>query len=638
MTYYSELASIFVRIAVNLILIGTPISLGVFIVLRLTRAASPRVRYLLTVTAFFAAAVLPFVLTLTPTAESLRRPAIVQSSGMNIAEIPSRPLTTESYAPSLEIPAESEPNTTSVNVLDSAVRFLSQPSLSIALFTLWLVGACLLLGREAASHLRVIKARRQWTPATVNLRERLSWPKDTPLFVDNEFGPCAIGVFDSAVVLPAHLLEDLSLTAARQIARHELDHLKWRDPLIHATMRIIRASLWFSAPLWYLDRATRLEREAASDRAAVDSPASRLHPDIAAVEYAATLVSFAKRCARTEPRRRHTWVATEIGNESGLNERVRRLMAIPTRLTVIRLGFALVTLLLTVSVLVILPVARMESKRNNNQDEVRAQQHSVLEDQALFEVGPVKQQANESVRVSTPNDPLLSEVQDRPLESKPVKTRPDAAVEDNGLASPTNNPATNIAVTTATNNANTIELARDLGLEILERQMAALGYKDLTPKQLADMRAYAVGPWYVAEMADSGYSGLSADMLISFKWVAVSSSYIREMKALGYDNLSPQTLVQFRQHGVRAEFIREMRARVSGSISGEQLVSLRLYGASIEFVDKLKGLGYTNLNADQLISMRLQGVTIAYVEDLQARGHKGLSADAVIWMRMRGSN
>lgn len=634
MTYYSELASLFIRIAVNLILIGTPISIGIFIVLRLTRAASPRARYLTTVAAFFAAAVLPFVLTVAPTAET-PHPTIVESSSSNSAEIPGRPLTADTHASRTEILPLSEPITTSVFVFDSALRFLSQPSLSIALFTFWLAGACLLLGREAASHLRVEKARQQWTPATEDIRERLFWPKDMPLFVDNEFGPCVLGVFDSVAVIPARLLEQLSPPAARQIARHELDHLKWRDPLVHATMRIIRASLWFSAPLWYLDRATRLEREAASDRAAVDSPSSSLQPHIAAVDYAATLVSIAKRCARAEALRKHAWVATEIGSESGLNDRVRRLMAIPARLTVIRLGFALTTLLLTAIVLVILPVARMQPKPNKSQDEVRAQQQSAL---PRFELEASKQQAKKSTRVSNPNDPLLSEVQDRSQESKPVKMRPDAVVEDSGLANPATIPATNIAPTTATDNANTIQPAPDLQLEILERQMAALGYKNLTPKQLADMRAYAVGPWYVAEMADSGYSGLSADMLIRFKWIGVSKSFIREMSSLGYDNLSPWTLVHFRQHGVSSDYIRQMRARVSGSISGEQLVSLRLYGASIDFVDKLKGLGYANLNANQLISMRLQGVTIAYVEDLQAKGHKGLPADAVIGMRMRGSN
>ena len=628
MTNYSELASLFGRVAVNLILIGTPISIGIFIVLRLTRAASPRARYLLTVTAFLAAAVLPFILTVAPTAETARYPTIVNNSSININEIPARPLTAESQATSLEIMPQSEPHTTSINVLDSVVRFLSQPSLSIGLFTLWLAGACLLLGREAVSHLRVAKARHQWTPATANIRERLSWPKDIPLFVDEEFGPCALGVFDSIVVIPARLLEDLSSTAAQQMARHELDHLKWRDPFVHAAMRIVRASLWFSVPLWYLDRATRLEREAASDRAAVNSTSSRLKPDIAAVEYAATLVSIARRCARPDGARKHAWVATEIGNESGLDDRVRRLMAISSRVTGIRLSFAFVTLLVTASVLVVLPVARLESKPNENGEVKRQQPQFALTIQTPSEMEPAKEHSNKPATVKSR---LLGEVQDGVQESKLAKTVPDARVEDNGSAKP-------IVAIVATDNANTIQPAPDLQLEILESQMAALGYKDLTPKQLADMRAYAVGPWYVVEMADSGYSGLSADMLIRFKWIGVSKSFIREMSSLGYDNLSPWTLVHFRQYGVSSDFIRQMRTRVSGAISGEQLVSLRLYGASIEFVDKLKGLGYANLNADQLISMRLQGVTIAYVEDLQAKGHKGLPADAVIWMRMRGSN
>ena len=97
MTYYSELASLFVRIAVNLILIGTPISLGVFIVLRITRAASPRARYLLTVTAFFVATVLPLVLTVALTSETSRHPTILQVRVIRYRGNSTRALTVESH-------------------------------------------------------------------------------------------------------------------------------------------------------------------------------------------------------------------------------------------------------------------------------------------------------------------------------------------------------------------------------------------------------------------------------------------------------------------------------------------------------------------------------------------------------------
>ena len=629
MTYYAELASLFVRIAVNLILIGTPISVGIFIILRLTRAAAPRARYLLTLTAFFAAAVLPFVVTVAPPAETPRHPTIAESSNTDSATIPGELSTVDFQERQIEILPLSERSAESVNLLDSVVHFLSLPSISIGLFTLWLVGACLLLGREAASHLRVARARGQWIPASANIRERLSWPKDMPLFVDNEFGPCALGVLNSVVVIPARLFDELSLSAAQQIARHELDHLKWRDPFVHAAMRIVRASLWPSAPLSYLARATRLEREAASDRAAVNSISGRLQPDIAALEYASTLISIAKRCARVEGRQTHAWVATDVGNESGLNDRVRRLMAVSSRLTGTRLLLAFVTLLISASSLVVLPVARLESKRNENSEPQRGQQQTVLTDPTRVETEPAKGQSNKPAGLSSRNSRSLSEPQDGP-ESTPSPTRPDAILGDVGSATP-------LPPSASTGSANT-QPVPDRQLEILNRQMAALGYKDLTSKQLADMRAYAVGPAYVAEMADSGYTGLSADMLIRFKWFGVSSSYIREMKTLGYDNLSPWTMVHFREYGVSSDYIRQMRSRISGSISGEQMAALRFFGASTEFVDKLKQMGYANLNAGQLITMRLQGVSIAFIQGLEAQGRKGLSANDLIGMRMRGSN
>jgi beta-lactamase regulating signal transducer with metallopeptidase domain len=621
MTYYSEIASVFIRIAVNLVLVGTPISLGIFIVLKFTRAGPPRARYLLAVTAFFAAAALPFVLTVAPTSETPRHQTIAR------AEIPGTPLTPDIDTPRIELLPQNQPATTSVN-LDSLVVFLAQPSLSIALLTLWLVGACLLVGREAASHLRVARARRQWTPAKADIRERLSWPRDIPLFVDNEIGPCALDALDPTVVIPERVLEELSFPAVRQIAHHELDHLKWRDPSVHAAMRLVCASLWFSAPLWYLQRTACLEREAASDRAAVNS--SRLQPDIAAVEYAAALVSIARSCARKEGRRKHAWLATEIGNESGLNDRVRRLMAIPSHLTVIHLSFALATLLVCASSLTILPIARLEAKSNENVDVRTPQEQRVFSSQSLFKEGPSKEETKPA-RPATLDRPLLTAERVEQQDSRLAKPTPDAIGEDSV-------PARSDTASTATGHANTIQPVPFVQITDLESQMAALGYKNLTSRQLSEMRAYAVGPAYVAEMTDSGYSGLSADMLIRFKWLGVSSSYIKEMRTLGYGNLSAPTLVNFRQHGVNSDYIRQMRTRTSGTISAEQLVSLRLFGASTEFVDKLKALGYSNLNAEQLIGMRLQGVSIAFIEDLRAKGLKSLSADELIGMRMRGSN
>jgi len=619
MTYYSELASLFVILAVNSILIGTPIALAIFVVLRLTRAVAPRARYLLTLTAFFAAAVLPFVVTATLRGETPRSPTTVEVSNSDSATIPHELPAVEIQAGQIEVLRESERNVTSDNILNSLVHFLSRPSISIGLFTFWLIGAGLLLGREARSHLRVAKARRRWMPANAKIRARLSWPNDIPLFVDNEFGPCALGVLNSVVILPAGIFDELSDIAAQQIARHELDHLKWRDPSVHAAMRIVRALLWPSAPLWYLARATGLEREAASDRAAINSMSGRVQSDMA-MEYASTLISIARRFARAEGLQRYSWIATDFGNESGLNERVRRLMAVSSRPSRARLSLAFVTLLISACGIVFLPVARLEAKIDENSDPPKEQQQTALTNPTRVE--PPKGRSKKPSAPSSLNSRTLGEAQQG---AEPLPTQPVEKADSSTPVAPSDS-------------ATTFPVVADLQLDILKRQMAALGYTDLTPRQLEDMRAYAVGPRYVAEMADSGYSGLSADMLIRFKWLAVSSSYIREMKALGYDNLSPQTMIRFRETAISSDYIRQMQARISGSISGEQMVSLRFYGASTEFVDKLKQMGYGNLNAEQLISMRLQGVSIAFIEGLVAQGRKGLSADELIAIRMGRSN
>ena len=622
MSYYSEFASLFVIIAVNLILIGTPMAFAIFVVLKLTRAVAPRARYLLTLSAFFAAAVLPLVVSVALPAETRHHPTTVEGSNIESATIPHAPPGVDIQ---IEILPERKRNVTPVNILNSLVQFLSRPSLSPGLFTLWLIGAGLLLGREAAAHLRVAKARRQWMPANADIRERLSWPKDLPLFVDNEVGPCALGVLNSVVILPAGIFDELSDSAAQQISRHELDHLKWRDPSVHAAMRIVRALLWPSAPLWYLASVAGLEREVASDRAAISSMSGRVQSNIAAMDYASTLVSIARRWAHVEGRQTYSWIATDFGNESGLHERVQRLMAVSSRPSRSRLSLAFVTLLISACGIVFLPVARLEAKIDENSDPPIEQQQTSLINPTQVEAEPPKDRSNKPSVPLSVNNRKLGEPQQG---AEPVARQPGAIVEKPDSSTP-------IA---PSNSVNTFPAVTDLQLDTLKRQMAAVGYTDLTERQLADMRTYAVGPRYVAEMADAGYSGLSADMLIRFKWVAVSSSYIQEMKSLGYDNLSPQTMVRFREYGVSSDYIRQMRARISGSISGEQMVSLRFYGASTEFVDKLKQMGYGNLNAEQLISMRLQGVSIAFIEGLVAQGRKGLSADELIAIRMGRSN
>lgn len=628
MTQLNETAAFVATMILNSLLVGIPISAGVSIALKLTTGASPRKRYLLVVISFLAAAVLPIVIALIPARSAPLLPQVEYFRTENSGGGTPKENHFSKHDPVSLRPDSFNVKGGLVGSVDSVARLLSDSSISIALFNVWLIGASLLLGRELTGHLGAARARRAWKPASRDLREHLSWPSCIPLFVDNELGPCALGVFKPTVVMPFQLIDDLSTYAARQVARHELDHLKWRDPLMNTVMRVMRACLWPNLPLWYLERAAACEREAAADRAAIRTGCTDLNLNMAALEYATTLHSIAKKRSEGNAGRQHLLAATEAGRELGLEARIRRLLAVSSRPTHARIIVAVVALFASVWLLAVLPLARVPAQ--NNQTISAAASSRVTHDLEL-ETARVDEQRREdfalpptrSARVAAPpRSDAINEVQ---------IARSASVIDDETSDS--------IATTAARETSElTPALSTNLQAQDLESQMAALGYRNLSPRQLADMKAYAVGPAYVAEMADSGYGGLSADMLIRFKWLAVSSAFIREMKALGYDNLSPGTLAEFRQNGVSSSYIQEMRGLVSGLISAEQLVSLRMHGASTEFVHQIRALGYGRVNAGQLISMRLQGVTVSYIETMRSRGFKELSVDELIGMRMRNNN
>jgi beta-lactamase regulating signal transducer with metallopeptidase domain len=285
MTLDAELVSGAVRLALNLMLVGAPVALAVALALGLTWAARPRARYALAVAAFALAAVAPVAATLARP-EPPEPPAVVTTGR----------------------PAERP-------LVDRLAAVLASTSFGPALVAVWVAGAAVLLAREAIGHVRLARARRRWRRAGADLARRLDWPGDVTLFVGERDGPCAVGLVRGAVVLPAALVESLGPEAARSVARHELAHARWRDPLANAALRAARAALWVSPPLWLLERVVRAEREAAADAFAVGGGA--------ADDYATTLVEVARRAA-------HTPAGLPMGG-AGLERRVARLIGVRSR-------------------------------------------------------------------------------------------------------------------------------------------------------------------------------------------------------------------------------------------------------------------------------------------------------------------
>lgn len=325
-----ELATLAPWLALNLTLVGAPIAAGVAVALRLTGAVRPRARYALAVAAFVVAAVAPLLATVRSNYDSPSGPATISAPGGESVE-PTR--------------------------LEAIALAIDVSGVGPFVLAIWSIGAAALLAREAGGHLRLARARRRWRPAPDALLSTLQWPTGVALFVDECDGPSAVGLVRRAVVVPEPLIYALEPEAARRIARHELAHARWHDPLANAAMRAARALLWVSPPLWLLQRLVATERETAADSVAVGPRNGRA----AAVDYAGELVAV----ARLSSPARHRLAGAHFGG-TNLETRVARLLAEPDRAPRVRVAIAVTAVALGTAGAVVAPARAPVTTRLSN--------------------------------------------------------------------------------------------------------------------------------------------------------------------------------------------------------------------------------------------------------------------------------
>ncbi|MBZ5499084.1 MAG: TonB family protein [Acidobacteriia bacterium] len=188
------------------------------------------------------------------------------------------------------------------------------------------------------------RARHGWMDAPAALREQLSFPAWTRLYIDPHIGPCAVGWLRAAVILPVRIFGGTTPAALRQITLHESCHARWRDPQINSLLRLLRAALWPSVPLWYLQHLIQMEREAAADQAAIAGTPIKGESDQVTLDYAAVLISIAQwpqnsRCSS------FSQAAPHAGSRSRLENRVSRLLKESPHLSLTRSTFGVVALL-----------------------------------------------------------------------------------------------------------------------------------------------------------------------------------------------------------------------------------------------------------------------------------------------------
>ncbi|HET9095914.1 MAG TPA: pentapeptide repeat-containing protein, partial [Candidatus Baltobacteraceae bacterium] len=157
--------------------------------------------------------------------------------------------------------------------LPERLRFSLPEYVALGLFAAWVLAAVLMLVRLFVNLWRLERLKRDALPLPVDYRERLSqWTlaekgeRDVRLCIcDGIDVPVAVGLFDSMILIPQHLLDTLSADEIDQIMLHELGHLRRADDWTNGLQRVIQALFFFNPAVLYIAGQLDLEREVACD-------------------------------------------------------------------------------------------------------------------------------------------------------------------------------------------------------------------------------------------------------------------------------------------------------------------------------------------------------------------------------------
>ena len=143
----------------------------------------------------------------------------------------------------------------------------------IVVWILWLVVACVMLGRIAARYCQMMRLKRSGKWAGKDLQARFERCKrrwigtvDVGLRIsDAVASPAVLGISRQVVLIPQHLIPQLSAHEMEQILKHEIAHVQRRDALGILVQRLVEVFLWCNPGIWWLSQQLSLTREMACD-------------------------------------------------------------------------------------------------------------------------------------------------------------------------------------------------------------------------------------------------------------------------------------------------------------------------------------------------------------------------------------
>jgi uncharacterized protein YjbI with pentapeptide repeats/beta-lactamase regulating signal transducer with metallopeptidase domain len=157
--------------------------------------------------------------------------------------------------------------------LPDRLHFALPEYVALALFVIWAVATLAMLVRLGVNLWRLERLKTDALPLPVDYRDRLArWSaaekggRDVRLCIcDRIEVPVAVGLFDSMILIPQHLLQTLSQEEMDQIMLHELAHLRRADDWTNGLQRVIQSLFFFNPAVLFIAQQLDVEREVACD-------------------------------------------------------------------------------------------------------------------------------------------------------------------------------------------------------------------------------------------------------------------------------------------------------------------------------------------------------------------------------------
>lgn len=507
---------------------------------------------------------------------------------------------------------------------------------------IWIGGVLLLALRAAGGWWQLELVRRRATglvPAELQrtfqrINRQLRTGRNVALrFSDEVLSPLAMGVWRTAVILPASILTQLEPEELESVLAHELAHIRRWDYAANLLQTAIESLLFFHPAVWWISRRARDLREVCCDAVAAQTCADPL-------VYAQALLRL------EEQRTQRLRLAVALNNgHTPLLGRVKQILGEGRQMEAgMKSGVQAAVAGAVVVGLMLAPKMAQGLKQQAKivpiPAPLMAENIAAPQAQPAPAMAPAAAEQQRPAPLAQPN----SDSPASPMANPEPEPLANVATEVNSSIQVAVAPAVNVAV--AANVAPVISTSRRAmyqdaakGGAAYLQQMKEAGYpldldKDLD--QIISMRSVGVTPEYAKKMAEAGYGTPSLHDLVSLKSVGVTPEYAKLVAESGYGKPTLHDLVGMKSVGVTPEYAKSISQLGIGTPNLHDLVALKSMGVSPEYVAELKNSGIAPASLHDVISEKSLGITGDYAKQIAGMGYGSPTVHDLVALKSMG--